>query len=212
MIYEISLVGVGADSNALTDTEHVKEFKTVVPYQDLPLADEGTQWSGSGARNNIKKWAGAEEGLTTSAIKAKYRKGFLWFDTENDDTFGAYKLPIANVFDGTLKAVPKGIFSAAGAVQGARTPVSIPENEISGVKTNLNKYYKKMDKESPFEKSVFRLDYLSLDERILEHLLKSGVRFSNKHAKKLVTLIKNGYRDDSDSVDQWDADDWGKLM
>jgi len=30
------------------------------------------------------------------------------------------------VFDGTLKAVPKGVYAAAGAVQGSRGGVDIP--------------------------------------------------------------------------------------
>ena len=208
IVCEISLVGVGADGSALTDAAYLKNFKTVVPYQNLPLAESGTNWSGSAARSAVLEWAGGD--LENKDTQAKYKKAFLWFDSSKLDTKGAYKLPIATVIDGKLKAIPKGIYASAAAVSGARGGIDIPENEKAGVVANIKKYYDKMGEEDPFDKSAFKLSTLSIDERLLESLLKTGVRFSSKQARKLVANIKELHRDGGDSG-QWDADQWGKF-
>jgi hypothetical protein len=125
-------------------------INSVVPFQDLALADEDTALDNDAAESRRREYAGGEDNIDW----AKYLKAFLWYDSENKETFGGYKLPIADVIDGDLKAVPKGIFAAAGAISGARGGVDIPEDDIESIKKHLEKYYAKMDRESPWEEAA----------------------------------------------------------
>jgi HK97 family phage prohead protease len=124
------------------------ELKTVVAFQDLPLADRDRRWDASGARARIRQ---AAEGADGEVDFSKYRRGFLWFDSENADTLGAYKLPIADILGDRLTAVPRGIFAAAAATLGARGGVDIPPGDLKTVQNHLERYYRKMDLESPFK-------------------------------------------------------------
>ena len=137
------------DNEKTEKEENEEELKdSVVSYQDLPLADKSVDWDGSKARQNVKQWASDESG---EVDWQKYRKAFLWYDSDKPDVEGSYKLPIANVFDGTLKAVPKGVYAAAGAVQGSRGGVDIPQEDKEKVKKHLDKYYAKLKKDPPWK-------------------------------------------------------------
>ena len=125
-------------------------INSVVPYQDLSLADEELEWDNEAAENRRREWAGGEDNTNWD----KYRTAYLWYDSEDKEVFGGYKLPIGDIVDGNLKAVPRGIFAAAGAVGGARGGVDIPDADLAGVKTHLEKYYAKMERKAPWQDSI----------------------------------------------------------
>ena len=109
--------------------------------------------------------------------------------------------------DGELVAVPRGIFSAAGVMQGARGGIFMPSHDRPGVTRNIEKYYEKMGLESPFGKSIFRIDEIDcVDERNMEAILRSGVSFRKGHAKAMVNVIK-ALRDAEPNDDRRDAGD-----
>lgn len=151
-LWEWSLVTFPANPMA-----QVEGIKSVIPYQDLPLADEGRAWDGNAAVNRVREWAGGDK---DNIDWNKYRKAFLWYDSENAENFGAYKLPIADVIDGRLTAVPRGIMAAAAAIQGARGGVNIPDSDIPAIKRHLERYYAKMGKEPPWANKSTDIDML----------------------------------------------------
>jgi hypothetical protein len=118
---------------------------TVTTFQDLPLADRDRAWDGDAAERRVREWADAEDGPNT-----KYRDAHVWYDADEKDEFGAYKLLIADVVDGRLRAVPRAVMSAAGVMQGARGGVDIPAGDVDRVKSHLAKYYAKMDDAPPW--------------------------------------------------------------
>ncbi len=118
----------------------------VTTFQDLPLADRDRAWDGDAAEKRVRAWADAED-----EPNAKYRDAHTWYDADNKDNFTAYKLLIADVVDGRLKAVPRGVMAAAGVMQGARGGVDIPARDVDRVKSHLAKYYKKMDDSPPWD-------------------------------------------------------------
>ncbi|MEE6178032.1 hypothetical protein [Mycobacterium sp. 050134] len=121
---------------------------SVAAFQDLPLADRDRKWDGDAAEKRVRKWAGAED-----APNEKYRDAHVWYDGEKKDNFTAYKLLIADVIGGELKAVPRGIMAAGAIMDGARGGVNLPEKDVDRVKGHLAKYYKKMDEIPPWERS-----------------------------------------------------------
>ena len=118
----------------------------VTSFQDLPLADRDREWDGAAAEKRVRKWAGAED-----EPNQKYRDAHVWYDADNKDNFTAYKLLIADVVGGNLKAVPRGIMASGAIMQGSRGGVDLPEGDIDRVKSHLAKYYKKMDATPPWE-------------------------------------------------------------
>ncbi|HEX8803126.1 MAG TPA: hypothetical protein VF743_03000 [Acidimicrobiales bacterium] len=119
----------------------------VTPFKDLPLADRDRGWDGTAAEKRVRRWADAEDGPN-----AKYRDAHVWYDADDKDTFGAYKLLIADVIGGRLRAVPRGVIAAAGVVQGARGGVDLPDRDVTRVKSHLAKYYAKMGDTAPWDR------------------------------------------------------------
>ena len=136
----------------------VTAVKAVVPFQDLPLASEDRSWDADAARARVANWAGGPD--KANIDWAKYRKAFLWYDAENAENFGAYKLPIADVINGQLMAVPRAIYAAAAAIQGARGGLNIPDSDITAIKRHLERYYKKLDREPPWAEKHANLNML----------------------------------------------------
>jgi hypothetical protein len=119
----------------------------VTPFQDLPLADRDREWDGDTAEARVRRWADAEDGPN-----AKYRDAHVWYDADQKDNFGSYKLLVADVIDGRLTAVPRGVMAAGAVMQGARGGVDLPEKDIDRVKSHLAKYYAKMNDTAPWER------------------------------------------------------------
>jgi hypothetical protein len=118
----------------------------VTSFQDLPLADRDRAWDGDAAEKRVRAWAGAED-----EPNQKYRDAHVWYDADKKDNFTAYKLLIADVVDGKLVAIPRGVMAAAAVMQGSRGGVDLPESDIDRVKSHLAKYYKKMDDTAPWD-------------------------------------------------------------
>jgi hypothetical protein len=116
---------------------------SVTAFQDLPLADRDRDWDGDAAEKRVRKWAGAED-----EPNQKYRDAHVWYDGDKKDNFTAYKLLIADVIDGKLKAVPRGVMAAGGIMEGARGGIDLLKSDIGRVKSHLEKYYEKMGDEA----------------------------------------------------------------
>jgi hypothetical protein len=119
----------------------------VTPFQDLPMADRDREWDGAAAEKRVRKCAGAED-----RPNEKYRNAHVWYDAANRDKFTAYKLLIADVINGELKAVPRGVMAAGNVMQGSRGGVDLPAKDIDRVKSHLAKYYAKMGDTAPWDR------------------------------------------------------------
>jgi len=119
---------------------------SVTAFKDFPLAARDRAWDGDAAEKRVRTWAGAQD-----EPNEKYRDAHVWYDSDKKDNFTAYKLLIADVVDGKLVAVPRGVMAAGAVMQGSRGGVDLPSNDIDRVKSHLAKYYRKMDDEPPWE-------------------------------------------------------------
>ena len=116
-------------------------------FQDLPLADRSRRWNGDAAEKRVRKFTGA-----TEAPNAQYRSVHLWYDADNKDNYTAYKLLIADVVDGRLVAVPRGVMAAAAIMQGSRGGIDgLSPSDEKRIRNHLAKYYEKMGDTPPWE-------------------------------------------------------------
>ncbi len=111
----------------------------------LPLADRARRWDRDAAEARVRRWAKADDGPNE-----RYGRAFLWHDAKKADEFTAYKLPIADVIDGKLRAVPRAIFAAAQVLEGARGGVDLPSGDVRSVRRCVESYYEKMDEKAPW--------------------------------------------------------------
>lgn len=106
-------------------------------WSSMPIADASRAWDGDAARTHARTWADGD--------MRQYRKVFLWWDSANPENFGSYKLPIADVIDGTPTIIPKAVSAALGAINGARGGVAIPDADISSTRTVLEGIQKRIE-------------------------------------------------------------------
>jgi hypothetical protein len=120
---------------------------TVSSFADLPLADLDREWDGAAAEKRVRAYADAQDGPND-----EYRRAHVWYDGDKRDNFTAYKLLIADVIDGSLTAVPRGVMAAGAVMDGSRGGIDLPPGDVDRVKSHLAKYYRKMDRTPPWDK------------------------------------------------------------
>lgn len=177
-IKEADLVETSIVTFPMNPAAVIHSMKAATAFKDLPLAEDDTPWDSAAAVKRVRDHTNSME-----APSAAYKDAFFWYDSESPEDFTAYKLPFADVIDGKLMAIPRAIFAAAAAINGARGGVDIPESDIAGVKRSIDRYYDKMDRESPFGK-MFNLDHVIdiKSKRDFERLLRESGAFSKKAA------------------------------
>ena len=122
------------------------ELKTVVPFQDFPLAEQDRAWDAAAAQQRVIAWVtGADDEIDW----AKVHRAYVWFDSENAETIGAHKLPIVDIIGDRPLAVPRAIFNAAARLN----QTDVPASDIPKIQNHLGRYYKKMDLTPPWETS-----------------------------------------------------------
>ncbi len=119
------------------------EEKSVIPFKDTGIASEGAPWNGP------KEVRDAE----VSDLKVMC----CWYDSENADIKGAYKLPHHQASG--HKAVWRGTAAAMAALLGARGGVNVPSGDRRGIYNHLVKTYKLFDKEPPEFKEYSELEF-----------------------------------------------------
>lgn len=179
-LMEISIVTFPANEQAI-----VTDVKSV--FHDLPiLRDENSEpntrheWDKEKALENIEAFEGEKD------------HAFLWIDKEDR------KFLIADVIDGELKAVPRAIFAAAGALCGDRGALGISDDEKVAVRRNIERYYEKQDIESPFKKGLGPNELGRMSpKQIKTYLRENG--FSVSGAEYLSHMASKGIKSLSDS-------------
>lgn len=191
---DVSLWEISAVTEPMNTEANILEVKTATKFKNLPLAAQDRPWSSAAAIARVRQFTGSQE-----SASATYKNAFFWFDGENANNLTAYKLPFADVIDGKLTAVPRGIFAAAGAMRGARGGVDIPEAERTWVIRHINKYYDKMGLDSPLASKSFN-DHSNIVSdletiRDVERFLKHDCFLSGNESKILISKIKSFERD-----------------
>lgn len=163
-LWDTSPVTFAANPDAV-----IVSVKKATTFADLPLADRDREWSGSRAERRVRAWAGGEDNMNWN----KYRQAFFWYDEEDPELFGSYKLGFADIINNRLTAIPRGIFAVAAVLMGARGGVDIPEADATKVKSHVEKYYAKMRKEfdddaiiAPWNKSTYDCECIECGHKL----------------------------------------------
>lgn len=102
----------------------------------LPWAPRDHAWDSAAAAQRVADWA---KGDSNAIDPTKYSRAFLWRDPDQPPmSVSAYKLGFADIVDGQLRAVLRGVFAAASA----RGRVGIPDSEMDAVKAKLAALYR----------------------------------------------------------------------
>lgn len=140
------------------------EEKSIIPFKHFPLADEGTAWNGPRE--------------TTAADVEDLKLMCVWYDAENADNKGAYKLP--HHMQSNKNTVWRAVAASMAVLLGARGGVDIPANEKRGVYNHLVKHYKEFDKEPPEFRS-----YSDIELKSMFPEEKAGAELSIKNKERL---------------------------
>lgn len=123
----------GKEAEAFNASAPEWEERKVIPFKEYPADPEDAPWDGP-----------AE--IKAAEVKA-LKVMCAWFDAENPDVKGSYKLPHHRA-DG-FNTVWRGVSAAMAALLGARGGVNIPDGDRKGVYNHLAKHYAQFDKTPP---------------------------------------------------------------
>lgn len=182
----------------------------VVPFQDLPLADRDRDWNADAAVQRVRSRVGGPD--KDDMDWAKYRTAFIWYNSDEIENFDSYKLPIADVIDDNLQAVPRGVFAVAVVLQGGRDGVDIPEEDINTAKNHIEEYYDKMDIEAPWNREEEDIAETLLaykeDRSFTDELIDETRRAIDALKKRLVQIQQKSETDvDTDGDEQDTTED-----
>lgn len=104
---------------------------------DAPWAPRDTEWDGAAAIAALRAWATGEDDELDEDMLAR---GYVW---RSDGPPSDWSLPVATVIDGTLTLVWSGITAAAGAVQGARSEMDLPDEAMGAIRGALEQLYER---------------------------------------------------------------------
>ena len=149
---EISIVAAPGIPEATIDVAEsvLVIHERAVPFEETPKADEGRSWDADRAVSSLRRWASSDGSGEKDKIDwGKYRRGFAWYDEDDAENFGSYKLPHHEVIDGRLVVVWRGVAAAMAALMGARGGVDIPSSDRRPVYNHLARHYRQFGKEPP---------------------------------------------------------------
>jgi len=145
--------------------EQKKDAKGATAFINLPLATRTRAWDANAAEERVREWSGSGE---DDAPNSNYRKAFMWYDADEPDNFGSYKLQYADVIDDTLTAIPRAVFAIAAVLQGSRGGVDISDDDAEAVMRHVEKYYALMREEFDDDSIVAPWDKSKSDPMLLD--------------------------------------------
>lgn len=121
-------------------------LKGALPVTQLGFTDRDRPWDAGAAKKRVHDWAKKEDG-SYDAARLK-RSPYLWVDDDGDPTqVTSYRFIVGDLVNGTMKYVPRGIFAAAGVLNGARGGTTIGAEGVAALRKSVDQLYARMRKE-----------------------------------------------------------------
>lgn len=157
------------------------EAFTVEGDDSLPLADRERPWDAAEADKRVAEWADGDPD--------KLGRAYFYADPDGDPaTLAAYKLGYADVVDGVLTAIPRGLFAVAGVLEGAMGGADIPEADASAIRVEVGRWYDRMAAE--FEDDTITPPWAPANERASAAVRARGGRLSPSDST--LAILGNG--------------------
>jgi phage shock protein A len=151
-----------------TEKMEIEEFGAVRHSMEYAL-DDSSSWDAQEAEIRLRKWASSDgSGAKETIDWSKYREGFAWYDDENPEDFGSYKLPHHDIVNGRFSVVWRGVVAAMAALEGARGGVDTPEADKQAVYNHLRRHYEEFGKEAPEFSELIENQEKGDDEEVKE--------------------------------------------
>lgn len=180
--------------------DELSEQKNVRPFADLPLASRARTWNANAAVKRVQLWAEAKE-----EPNPEFALAFVLVRGAGE-TFDAYSLPIADIVDGELRAVPAGLIAAAGAVDGKKGDLAdVPDAELRRAQSHLTRYFAKMRSTFEDDSIVAPWESRSADEGGANVLLEvrdalKAQREENIETRELLAAAVESLKKDSNEL------------
>lgn len=216
VLLEISLVPVPSNHEAVFiqrakgfgfDKSEAKQFvntKSVVPYRAYDPAPESQGWDGNVAEQHVRNWAGGPD--KEDVDFNQYKEAFTWYDSEDEENFGAYKLPHHDVSGGNLVTVWRGVVAAMAALLGARGGVDVPESDKRDIYEHLAKHYEQFDETPPdfrFIESQELKEMFDLEAELVSHKNFQEFKKNLRDIKHFVKEAKKFEQDRKKSEEEY---------
>lgn len=121
------------------------QHRTVVAHKSFPLVDK--PWDADAAVARWRRWASSDGSGDKAKIDwAKYAECFLWFDSDDKENFGSYKMPHHDIVDGKPVTMWQGVVAATARINQTR---GIPTDDLKKMKAHLAAHYREFDKPVP---------------------------------------------------------------
>lgn len=85
-----------------------------LPFQDLPVVDRARPWDGAAARRRVREFATTDGTIDFDT----FARAFMFVDAGRRELLTGYRLGFADVIDGRLRIVPRGVFATASGGRG----------------------------------------------------------------------------------------------
>lgn len=197
-LLEISVVGI--PSNAEATFQLSKQLGLSLPawwakgvslFGDLPLAPEDTPWDPYMAEKRVRELAGEK-------IGPEHSRAFLWKET-GPGPDPEHRLCIADVIEGELQAVWKGVAAATGFLLGAKGDfgVDLSPADRKGAFDHAMRYYGKAGKkapefEGPWPQSFKSVEFFSGELDALEETIAMETsRRLTQGSKSVLSIVQH---------------------
>lgn len=131
--------GVSVDMDDIPE-ESVTVLAAALGDDELPLAEDGTDWDPDAAAARLRENAGDDTALAA--------RGFLWIADDADvENPANYEIPFADVVDGELVAVPAGVDWAVTEVNRRLDEGELPEEDATVIRDVLGEYLERLVEE-----------------------------------------------------------------
>ena len=170
-------VSVGLDSETverrvdpdLLPDEDMAIYAALGGDPTLPVADRNRPWSGAAARNRVFERASNSDGTVDVGL---LRRAFLWQDPDADPaTKQAWKLGVADIVDGTLTLIPRGVVATAGG-RGVSAVAGMSDADRARVEARICRLYDRVREthddfgDCPFSVDMTTIDRMSHDDML----------------------------------------------
>lgn len=119
--------------------------KAVPRIPDFPIASRDREWDSDeavGTVGRVRRWISDEDiGEWGEEEWSQFRQAHLWYDEDNPNQIGSYKLPYVDIINGEPHIIPRSVFTIAAVLEGAMGGVDLPADDEETVRSRVESLY-----------------------------------------------------------------------